>query len=116
MTYATQTPAFCVIALALLGTLTAAAIPASAMDRDPIDQVPNWISESSLNSMNAYDIHEIDHAQKLGKGVVIGRYTVAESRDLVDATLNRDTVATRSTSIEQRPSGPQTQHQGPGNR
>ncbi|MEI4263924.1 hypothetical protein [Roseovarius sp. D0-M9] len=116
MTYATQNPAFRVITLALVGTLTAVAIPASAMDRDPTDQVPNRISESSLNSMNAYDIHEIDHAQKLGKGVIIDGYTVAESRDLVDATLNRDTVATRPTSTEQRPFSTQTQHQGPGNR
>ncbi len=116
MTYATKTPAFRFIALALVGTLTAAAIPASAMDRELTDQVPNWISGSSFKSMNAYDIYDIDRAQKLGNGVVIGGYTVAESRDLVDKALSSGTIATRSTSIEHRRAAPQTHHQGPGNR
>ncbi|WP_138933307.1 hypothetical protein [Roseovarius arcticus] len=116
MTYSTKTPAFRVIALALVSPLIAAAIPASAMDRDPTNQVPNWISESSFSAMSAYDIHEIDRAQKLGNGVIIGRYTVSESRDLVDEALNSDSVAPRPSFVEQRPFRAQTQHQGAGNR
>ncbi len=109
MTYATRPPVFRLIAMALAGALTASAIPASAMDRDPLDQVPNRISESSLNSMNAYDIYEIDRAQKLGNGVIIAGYTIAESRTLVDEALNLETDGPRSAFVEQRPGGPRTQ-------
>ncbi len=116
MTYATKTPAFRFIALALVGTLTAAAIPASAMDRDPTAQVPNWISESSFNSMSASDIYDVGQAQKLGDGVIIGTYTVAESRDLVDRALKLDTVAPQLTSFEQNSFGSWNQHLQPRDR
>jgi hypothetical protein len=116
VTHATKTPAFRFIALVLAGALTAVAIPASANDREPIDQVPNWVSQNSFDAMNAYDIYEIDHAQKLGKRVIIEGYTAAESRNLVDEASNADTVASRTASFELRPSEPLGQHQGPRDR
>lgn len=116
MTYATRTTAFRFFTLALVGALAASAIPASAMDRDPTNQVPNWISESSFNSMNANDIYAVGHAQKLGNSVIIEGYTVAESRDLVDGALNSGTIATRSAPVEQSRFAAQDQHSGPGNR
>lgn len=116
MTHATKSPALRFFAMAFAASLTAAAIPASAMDRGPADQVPNWISASDFNSMNASDIHEVDRAQRLGKRVVIEGSTVTGSRDLVDKALNTGTVATRSSFSEQGLASFLSQHQGPGNR
>jgi hypothetical protein len=106
MTNAIKTPALRLVALAVAGTLTTA-IPASAMDRDPADQVPNWISESSFEAMSAHDVYKIDRAQDLGKRVVIEGHTVSESRELVDAARDRNMVTRESTSFEQRSFAPQ---------
>ncbi len=100
MTYATKSPALCFFAMAFAVALLTTAIPASAMDGDPSNQVPHWISESSFNSMNAYDLYQVDRAQRLGKRIVIEGYTASESRNLVDEALNTGTVATRSSFSE----------------
>lgn len=116
MTYATRTTAFRFLVVAFAAGLTTAAIPASAMDRAPADQVPIWISASDFNSMSAAELYAVDRAQRLGKRVVIEGSTLAGSRDLVDEALNTGRSASRLSFSEQGPASFLDQHQGPGNR
>ncbi|RKF15033.1 hypothetical protein D6850_09255 [Roseovarius spongiae] len=104
MTHATRTPAFRIVALALAVSLAAAIPPASAMDRDPLSPVPSWISQGSFDSMDANAIYAIDHAQKLGKRIIIEGHTPSQSRALVDKALTTEIVASRASAFEQRPS------------
>ncbi|MBU3259555.1 hypothetical protein KPG71_05955 [Roseovarius sp. PS-C2] len=100
MTYATKTPMLRLAAFAFAGALAATAISANATERNPSDQVPNWISESNFAAMDDYDIYEIDHAQKLGERVLIGGHSASESRELVDEALSSNTVSRELTSFE----------------
>ncbi|MGM0741738.1 MAG: hypothetical protein ACQEVT_09200 [Pseudomonadota bacterium] len=97
MTYATKTPAFRIAALALAGTLIASAIPASAMEINPSDRAPTWVSESDFSAMNANEIYEIDRAQRLGASVIIEGHSASQSREVVDAAL-AETPVTRTVS------------------
>jgi len=95
MTNATRIPAFRIAALALAGTMMASAIPAGAMEINPSDRAPSWVSESNFNTMNANEIYEIDRAQRLGVNVIIEGHSASQSRKVVDAAL-AETPVTRS--------------------
>lgn len=87
MTCSTNTFTLLIAALALAGTLIVSSLPASAGDRDPINQVRTWVSERSFNAMNADDLYDIDIAQRHGVDVIIEGHSPSQSREIVDAAL-----------------------------
>ena len=88
MTNATLTPTRRFLGLIIGATLTAAALPVSAMERIEAQNLPRQISKASFQSLSAAELHEIDVAQKLGHQVLIGDYGPSQSRRVVDEALN----------------------------
>lgn len=97
MTHAIKTPL--VAALALAGSL-AATIPASAMETDPSDRVPTWVSESTFATLSANEIYDLDRAQRLGVDVIIEGNSASQSRAIVDAALADTPVSRAANSFE----------------
>ena len=99
MTDRRKTPARRILALALGAMLTAPALPAAAMERIEIQNLPQHMSLSSFQSLSKSKLHEIATAQKHGERVLIGAYGASASRAAIDEALNRERAARDATGM-----------------
>lgn len=96
MTKFANTPARRGLALVIGAALIATALPATAGQRTAIEQVPTQISKDAFQSLDQAAVYEIDIAHKRGQRVLIGTYSPAQSRAVVDKALSKDDSVSRN--------------------